>query len=129
LDSVSFVWSFFKMLAALAIVIAMMIGTAYVLKKYFYRSPETINGNHTIDILSTRYLGPKNSILLVNVLGQVMLLGVSTNQISTLGTISDPKALENLKNLRLQHTPPPISESFLRYKSLLRNISQGRKGK
>jgi flagellar biosynthetic protein FliO len=117
------------MLAALAIVIAMMIGTAYVLKKYFYRSPETINGNHMIDILSARYLGPKNSILVVDVLGQVMLLGVSTNQISTLGTISDPKALENLKNLRLQHEALPISESFLRYKSLLRNINQVRKGK
>jgi flagellar biosynthetic protein FliO len=129
LESVSFVWSFFKMLAALAIVIAMMIGTAYVLKKYFYRSPETINGNPMIDILSNHYLGPKNSILLVSVLGQVMLLGVSANQISSLGTISDPKALENLKNLRPQHKTIPISESLLRYKSLLRNIGQLRRGK
>ena len=129
MDSVSFAWSFFKMLAALAIVIAMMIGTAYVLKKYFYRSPETINGNPMIDILSARYLGPKNSILLVDVLGQVILLGVSTTQISALGTISDPKALENLKNLRLQHKAFPVSDSFLRYKSLLRNIGQVRKGK
>jgi flagellar biosynthetic protein FliO len=117
------------MLAALAIVIAMMIGTAYVLKKYFYRSPETINGNPMIDILSDRYLGPKNSILLVDVLGQVMLLGVSANQISALGTISDPKALENLKNLRLQPKAPPLAESILRYRSILRNIGQLRKGK
>lgn len=117
------------MLAALAIVIALMIGAAYMLKKFFYRSPETFDGNHMIDILSTRYLGPKNSILLVDVLGQVMLLGVSTNQISALGTISDSKALENLKNLRLKHKALPISESFLHYKSLLRNIGQARKGK
>jgi flagellar biosynthetic protein FliO len=117
------------MLAALAIVIAMMIGTAYVLKKYFYRSPETINGNPMIDILSARYLGPKSSILLVDVLGQIILLGVSTTQISALGTISDPKALENLKNLRLQHKALPASDSFLRYRSFLRNIGQVRKGK
>jgi len=117
------------MLAALAIVIAMMIGTAYVVKKYFYRSPKRIDGNPMIDILSTRYLGPKNSILLVDVLGQVILLGVSTNQISTLGTISDLEALENLKKLRLQHRALPASESFLRYKSLLQNIGQVRKGK
>ena len=129
MESVSFVWSFFKMLAALAIVIAMMIGTAYVVKKYFYRSPKRIDGNPMIDILSTRYLGPKNSILLVDVLGQVILLGVSTNQISTLGTISDLEALENLKKLRLQHRALPASESFLRYKSLLQNIGQVRKGK
>jgi flagellar biosynthetic protein FliO len=129
LESVSFVWSFFKMLAALAVVIAMMIGTAYVLKKYFYRSTETINGNPMINILSDRYLGPKSSILLVDVLGQVMLLGVSVNQISALGTISDPKALEHLKNLRPPPQAPPISESILRYRSILRNIGQLRKGK
>jgi flagellar biosynthetic protein FliO len=117
------------MLAALAIVLAMMIGTAYVLKKYFYRSPGTINGNPMIDILSNHYLGPKSSILLVNVLGQVMLLGVSANQISPLGTISDPKALENFKNLRPQHEALPISESLPRCKSLLRNIGQLRRGK
>lgn len=117
------------MLAALAIVIALMIGAAYMVKKFFYRSPETIAGNHMIDILSTRYLGPKNSILLVDVLGQVMLLGVSTNQISALGTISDSKALENLNNLRIKHKALPISGSFLHYKSLLRNIGQARKGK
>jgi flagellar protein FliO/FliZ len=129
LDSVSFVWSFFKMLAALAIVIAMMIGIAHALRKYFYRSPEAMNGNQTIDIVSTRYLGPKNSILLVDVLGQVMLLGVSNNQISTLGTISDPKALERLNNLRPRQRTLPISESFQRYGSLLRNIGQMRKRK
>ena len=30
------------MLAALAVVIAMMIGAMYVMKKYFYQSPATI---------------------------------------------------------------------------------------
>jgi flagellar biosynthetic protein FliO len=128
-DSVSFAWSFFKMLAALAIVIAMMVGTAYLLKKHFYRSPEAINGNPMIDILSIRYLGPKSSILLVDVLGQVILLGVSSTQISALGTISDPNAVENLKNHRLQHKAPHISDSLLRYRSLLRNIGRPRKGK
>jgi flagellar biosynthetic protein FliO len=117
------------MLAALAIVIAMMIGAAYVLKKYFYRSPETVTGDQMIDILSVRYLGPKSSILVVDVLGQIMLLGVSANQISALGTISDPKAMENLKDLRLRPKAIPISESILRCRSLLRNIGRAGKGK
>jgi flagellar protein FliO/FliZ len=129
LDSVSFIWSFFKMLIALAVVIAMMIGAAFVLKKYFYRSPETMNGNQTIQVISTRYLDPKNSILLVDVLGQVMLLGVSTNQITLLGTVSDPNALESLKMNRLQSKTPPFSESIQSFKSLLTNMGQTKKGK
>jgi flagellar biogenesis protein FliO len=35
-----------------------------------------------IDILSTRHLGPKNSFLLVEVLGQVLLVGVSAQEMS-----------------------------------------------
>lgn len=129
MDSVSFIWSFFKMLFALAIVIAMMIGTAFVLKKYFYRAPETGGGNQMIRILSTRYIDPKNSILLIDVLGQVMLLGVSANQISPLGTISDPKALEKLNDISFQPKVPPLSQGLLSFKSILTNMGPARKEK
>jgi flagellar biosynthetic protein FliO len=106
-----------------------MIGAMYLLKKYFYQPSSTINGNTMIRIISTCHLNPKNSILLVDVLGQVMLLGVSNHQMSILGTITDPKALENFKNIHLSQTSLPVSDTLARYKSLLRNISQMRKGK
>ncbi len=129
MDSISFFWSFFKMLAALAIVIALMIGSMYLLKKYFYQPSAAINGNSMIRIISTCHLSPKNSILLVDVLGQVMLLGVSNHQMSILGTITDPDAMENFKNLDLTKNSLPASDTLARYKSLLRNIGQMRKGK
>lgn len=129
MDSISFFWSFFKMLAALAIVIALMIGAMYLLKKYFYQPSAAINGNSMIRIISTCHLNPKNSILLVDVLGQIMLLGVSNHQMSILGTITDPEALENFKNLRLSQKSLPVSDALSRYKSLLRNIGQMRKVK
>jgi len=129
LDSISFFWSFFKMLAALAVVIVLMIGAMYLLKKYFYQPSTAINGNAMIHIISTCYLSPKNSILLVDVLGQVMLLGVSNHQMSVLGTITDPEALENFKNLHLSQKSFSASDTLSRYKSLLRNISQLRKSK
>lgn len=129
MDSISFFWSFFKMLASLAVVIALMIGAMYLLKKYFYQPSAAINGNAMIRIISTCHLNPKNSILLVDVLGQVMLLGVSNHQMSILGTITDPEALENFKNLHLSQKSLPMSDTLSRYKSLLLNISQMRKGK
>jgi flagellar protein FliO/FliZ len=129
LDSISFFWSFFKMLAALAIVIALMIGAMFLLKKYFYQSTAASNGNSMIRVISTCHLGPKNSILLADVVGQVILLGVSNHQMSILGTITDPEALENLRNLRLLDKSRPTSDVLSSYKSLLRNISQLRKGK
>jgi len=129
LESISFFWSFFKMLVALAIVIALMIGAMYLLKKYFYQPSAAIHGNAMIRIISTYHLNPKNSILLVDVLGQVMLLGVSNHQMSILGTITDPEALENVKNIHLSQKTIPVSDPLTRYKSLLRNIGPMRKGK
>jgi flagellar protein FliO/FliZ len=117
------------MLVALAVVIALMIGAMYLLKKYFYQPSSTMNGNVMIRIISTCHLNPKNSILLVDVVGQVMLLGVSNHQMSILGTITDPEALENVKNIHLSQKSIPVSDTLARYKSLLRNISQMRKGK
>ena len=115
------------MLASLAIVIAMMIGAMYLMKKYFYQSPVAAGGSAMIHIVSTCHLGPKNSILLVEVLGQVILLGVSNNQMSILTTINDPGAMENLKNIRLKEGLFPVSEPFTRYKSLFRNFGRIRK--
>ena len=45
-----------------------------------------------------------------------------------MATITDPEALENLKNLQLQQKLFPSPIRFLRYKSLLRNIGQSAKG-
>lgn len=117
------------MLAALAIVIALMIGAMYLLKKYFFQPSAAISGNAMIHIISTCHLGPKNSILLIEILGQVMLLGISNQQMSILGTITDPDAMENIKNLQLTQKSLPISDTLSRYKSLLRNIGQTKKGK
>jgi len=127
LDSVSFFWSFFKMLAALAVVIAMMIGAMYFIKKYFYQSPAAAGESALIHVISSCHLGPKNSILLVEVLGQAMLLGVTDHQMSILATITDPEAVEKLKGVRLKERLLPVSDPFSRYKSLLQNFSRMRK--
>ena len=127
MDSISFFWSFFKMIAALAVVIAMMIGAMYALKKYFYQSPVTADRSAMIHVISSCHLGPKNSILLVEVLGQFLLLGVSEQQMSILTTIMDPEAIENLKNSRMKERLFPVSDPFSRYKSLFRNIFRMRK--
>jgi len=115
------------MLAALAVVIAMMIGAMYFIKKYFYQSPAAAGESALIHVISSCHLGPKNSILLVEVLGQAMLLGVTDHQMSILATITDPEALEKLKDIRLKERLLPVSDPFSRYKSLLQNFSRTRK--
>jgi flagellar protein FliO/FliZ len=126
-DSISFFWSFFKMLAALAVVIALMIVAMYFMKKYFFHSLPDVNGSALINVISTRHLSPKNSLMLVEVLGQVILLGVSNQQMSMLSTISDPDAMEKIKIARLKDGLFSAADPLSRYKSLFRNIGRLRK--
>lgn len=127
MDSVSFFWSFFKMLAALAIVIALMIIAMYFIKKYFFHSLPEMNGSTTINIVSTRHLSPKNSLMLVEVLGQVILLGVSNQQMSMLSAITDPDAVERIKIARLKDGLLSAADPLLRCKSWFRSFGRLRK--
>ncbi len=127
MDSISFFWSFFKMLAALAVVIALMIAVAYFIKKYFLQSLPETNSSALISIVSTRHLSPKNSLLLIEVLGQVILVGVSNQQMSMLSRIDDPAAIEKIKNARLTEGLFSDAEPLARYKSLFRNLGKMRK--
>ena len=128
MDSISFFWSFFKMLSALALVIALMIGAMIVVKKYFYHSPAVSSAHSLIDIVSTRHLGPKSSFMLIDVLGKVLLVGISNQEMSLLATITDSDSLAKLKSLQLENkasytTPYPLHH----YRSLLRSIGLRRK--
>ena len=67
--------SFLQMLAALAIVVGLILVTWYFSGKLMRRLPggQQLLSKH-IRILETRYLGPKKSLLLVEVGGKYLLL-------------------------------------------------------
>lgn len=116
-----------KMFTTLAIVIGIMIGALYLMKKYLYQSPVAAGSSGVIRVISSYHLGPKKSIVLVEVLGEVLLLGVSDHQMSMLTTISDPDAMEKLNNLRRKEAYSPVFDPLSRCKSLFRNMGQIRK--
>jgi len=94
--------SFLKIASALAVTVGVLIVTAYLFKKVMKRGGGEINNRKLIRILSSQYLGPKSSVMLVDVLGQVMVIGISSGTISLLTEIMDPEALEQLKDIRGQ---------------------------
>ncbi|MBW2559589.1 MAG: flagellar biosynthetic protein FliO [Deltaproteobacteria bacterium] len=94
--------SLLKIGSALAVTVGVLIVTAYLFKKATRRGGGEVDNRELIRILSSRYLGPKSSIMLVDVLGQVMVVGLSSGTISLLTEIMDPEALEHLKNIRGQ---------------------------
>jgi flagellar protein FliO/FliZ len=114
MSSVDVFASIIKMMAALALVLGLMIAAAYVMKKIMARAGSGAADEGMIKIVSTRYLGPKNNIMLLEVLGRIMVVGVSNNQMSLLTTISDADALEQLREAAGRARRPfPIKEVLM----------------
>lgn len=94
--------SLLKIISALAVTVGVMIVVAYLFKKIVKKGGGAINGGELIKTLSVKYLGPKSSIMLIDVLGNIMVIGVSSSKISLLTEIVDSESLEQLKDIHGQ---------------------------
>ncbi|MBW2644647.1 MAG: flagellar biosynthetic protein FliO [Deltaproteobacteria bacterium] len=91
-----------KIVSAFAVTVGIMIIVAYLFKKIVKKTGTVIGNEDLIKILSVKYLGPKSSIMLIDVLGNIMAIGISSGGISMLTEIVDPESLEQLKDIQGQ---------------------------
>jgi flagellar protein FliO/FliZ len=123
MEAPSFLPSLLKMIFALSVVLGIMIAAAYFFRKFL--SQPVISGDDSalIHVVSTRYLGPKSSIMLVDVLGELIVIGISNSQMSVLTTISDPQArarLQNMKAMPQGTVLPSFMDQFMRCKDTIK---------
>ena len=93
----SYLTSFLKMLFALAVVLGIMLGALYLLKRLAGHNLPGSGTESLINILSTRYLGPKSSIMMVEVAGRA---------INLLGEIGDDKTVALIRERSLVAARP-----------------------
>jgi flagellar biosynthetic protein FliO len=97
METISLFSSFLKMIFALAIVLGLLIGVMYFVKRFMQRTDTGIDNQELINVLSTKYLGPKSSIILVEVLDQIIVVGITNQQMTTLACIDDPLTVAKIK--------------------------------
>lgn len=118
----SLIVSFVKMLFALAVVLGLMIASAYLLKRVISHTPAGIDNGNAINILMTRYLGPKHSIMMIEVLGQMLVVGVSSGQMTLLTKITDPVLVERMYNMqKVQSMGMPSAQAMQEYPLRIKN--------
>lgn len=93
---ISLIASFLKMIFALAVVLGLLIGVMYFVKA-FMQQTNSVSDGQLINIISSKYLGPKNRIILIEVLGQLLVVGISNQQMTTLSAIDDPQTIIKIK--------------------------------
>jgi flagellar biosynthetic protein FliO len=87
----------YRGLAILALVLALMFFIVYVFKKVVLNNSALGGNDKLVKVLSTGFLGPKKTIALVEVAGEVLVLGISDGNISLLTQIHDDERIEKIK--------------------------------
>jgi len=119
-----FIASLVKMISALAVVLGVMLAGLWAVRKFMKKTGTGVDDEQNIRVLSTRYLGPKSSIMLLDVLGSVIVVGVTGSQISMLTTITDEESLERLRSTRAgERDSQPFLDQITLYKRKLKTLS------
>lgn len=108
---------------ALGLVIALMIGAMYAFRRLSGRSAG-LSGPLPIKVISRAFMGQKNSIAIVDVAGEVLVLGISATAINLLSRLDDPEVIRELRERAPRGLP-----GLKGWRAIInRGLSQGRKG-
>jgi flagellar protein FliO/FliZ len=87
-----------KMFSMLAVVLGIMFLLFFGFKKYVLKNTMFGGGEKLVNVLGSGFLAPKKNIVLVEVAGEVLVLGMSQDSISLLTNITDPEKIEEIKS-------------------------------
>jgi flagellar biosynthetic protein FliO len=96
-EPVSLFSSGLKMVTTLSLVLGLIFLLFFGFKKYVLKNT-AFGGGKLVQVLSTNFLAPKKNIALVEVAGEILVLGVSDQNISLLTSIREPGRIEEIKN-------------------------------
>lgn len=119
-ETVSLVSAIFKVIGSLGLVLLLLLLFLLLIKKYGM-GRLAARSNSLIKVVSTRMIGAKKYVTLLEVGGEFFLVGVTEQQINLLARLQGSKELQELADAGLDSSPPAAA-SFI---SLL-NRARGR---
>ncbi len=98
----SYVYHMAKMLLALAIVLVVFGGGAYLFKRYVFgrgRGLGRLGGpGAQVKVLSRNFIESRKNIAIVDVAGEVLVLGITPTAITFLTKLEEPEAIEAVRS-------------------------------
>jgi flagellar protein FliO/FliZ len=87
-----------KIFSMLALVLGVMFLLFFGFKKFVLKNTVFGGGEKLVNVLGTGFLSPKKNIVLVEVAGEVLVLGMSQDHITLLTSITDQEKIEEIKS-------------------------------
>jgi len=102
-----------KMASTLGLVLGLMFLVFHLFKKFGLKNSVFGGEGKPIKVLSTGFLAPRKSIALVEVAGDILVVGISNDQISLLSNVQDPERIEQIKSSlhKKGHEPKSVTVS------------------
>lgn len=85
------------MFSMLAVVLALMFFVFYLFKKFVLKNGLLGGNGKLVKVLGTGMIAPRKTIALVEVAGEVLILGISNDQITFLSAIRDEDKIEQIR--------------------------------
>ncbi|MBF0526070.1 MAG: flagellar biosynthetic protein FliO [Deltaproteobacteria bacterium] len=96
-----------QMISALAIVLAIMLVILHFIKKYRGRGGTLAAGDRIIKVMGKFYIDPKKYILVVDIMGERLVLAVSDTNVSFLTKLASEDAGEQPAEVPPSPSPGP----------------------
>lgn len=89
--------AFVKIGSALAVVLALILVISIAAKKYLGALEGGFGAKKQLKVLSSHFIGVKKNVTIIEVAGEVLVLGVTNNNINLLARYSEPEKIEEIK--------------------------------
>jgi flagellar protein FliO/FliZ len=131
-----------KMFSMLALVLGVIFLLFFGFKKFVLKNTVFGGGEKLVNVLGSGFLGPKKNIVLVEVAGEVLVLGMSQDHIALLTSITDPEKIEEIKllggkggsglnwnqaNRQSEKTGAPLGRSAGQFSSYMKQFTGSKK--
>lgn len=114
-----------KMIGALALVVGLVLALAWVAQKYMGKLNTAFGNGGVVKVLSTSSIGVKKQISVVDVAGEIIVLGISGDSITMLTTIDNMESADRLRRMSSGGDKGSIPKNLNKYMKNMGGVEKG----
>jgi len=96
---------FIKMIASLSLVLCLVFALAWVAKHYLGRFNAIPGYSNAVRVLTTGSIGGKKQVSVVDIAGEILILGVTDSKITLLSNVSEKESIDRIRSLTANTRP------------------------
>jgi len=106
-NPLNFGWMIVKTTGYFVLIVLLIIVLVFIMKKLVYGRKNTAGGARTIRVLSSTFVGPKKSLILVEAAGRILIIAVTDTQMNLIAELPKEEYEKHIQETGVQKSPQP----------------------